>query len=119
MLNVDFRSLEPFVRGYEPPDCDKKHWPAIHKTRPVHVRRAIDALAKFMTVRQMKVTHVRSAPTTLGKHKMGTMSATKADANTPMGMDSLPKFHGPGRNLFPTKKTRMKMGIVNALHRRY
>jgi hypothetical protein len=46
---------------------------------------------------------------------MGTMSATKADATTPMGIDIFPKFHGPGRNLFPTKKTRMKMGIVNAL----
>jgi hypothetical protein len=62
-----------------------------------------------------KTTHVKSAPTTLGKHKIGTMSATNADAMIPIGMENLPKFHGPGRNLLPTKKTRMKMGIVNAL----
>lgn len=43
------------------------------------------------------------------------MSATNADANAPMGMENLPRFHGPGRNLLPTKKTRMKIGIVNAL----
>jgi hypothetical protein len=46
---------------------------------------------------------------------MGTMSATNADAITPMGMENLPRCHGPGRNLLPTKKTRMTMGIVNAL----
>src|SRR5689334_18796326 len=43
------------------------------------------------------------------------MSATKADANAPIGIENFPRFHGPGRNLLPTKKTRMKMGIVNAL----
>jgi len=43
------------------------------------------------------------------------MSATNADAMMPMGMENLPRCHGPGRNLLPTKKTRMTMGIVNAL----
>lgn len=43
------------------------------------------------------------------------MSATKADAMTPMGMENFPRFQGPGRKRFPTKKTRMKMGIVKAL----
>jgi hypothetical protein len=46
---------------------------------------------------------------------MGTMSATKADAITPIGIESFPRFQGPGRNLLPTKNTRMKIGIVNAL----
>jgi hypothetical protein len=46
---------------------------------------------------------------------MGTMSATKADAIMPIGMENLPRCHGPGRNLLPTKNTRMKIGIVNAL----
>jgi hypothetical protein len=51
----------------------------------------------------------------LGKHKIGTMSATNADASVPMGIEARPRFHGPGRNRLPTKKTRMKIGIVNAL----
>jgi len=44
------------------------------------------------------------------------MSATNADATVPIGMENLPRFQGPGRKRLPTKKTRMKIGIVNALH---
>jgi hypothetical protein len=51
----------------------------------------------------------------LGKHNIGTMSATNTDASAPMGIDTLPRFHGPGRNRLPTKKTRMNIGMVNAL----
>lgn len=45
---------------------------------------------------------------------MGTINATNADATNPMDMLNLPRFHGPGLNLFPTKKTRMKIGVVKA-----
>lgn len=42
------------------------------------------------------------------------MRITNAEAITPHGIENLPKFHGPWRNLFPTKKTRMKIGVVKA-----
>ena len=51
---------------------------------------------------------------TLGKHSMGTIRITNALAMQPIGMLNRPKFQGPGRNLFPTKKTLMKIGVVNA-----
>lgn len=57
---------------------------------------------------------MRSAPVELGNIRIGTISETKAQAALPMYMLYLPKFHGPALNLFPTKKTLMKMGIVNA-----
>lgn len=46
--------------------------------------------------------------------RIGTIKATNAHAHTPIGILSLPRFQGPARNLFPTKKTLMKIGIVNA-----
>lgn len=42
------------------------------------------------------------------------MSTTNAQAAAPMGREYRPRFHGPGRKRFPTRKTRMKIGIVNA-----
>lgn len=42
------------------------------------------------------------------------MRATKALAMQPMGILKTPKFHGPGRKRLPTKKTRMKIGVVKA-----
>ena len=42
------------------------------------------------------------------------MRATNAQAALPMYMLQRPKFQGPGLNLLPTKKTRMKIGIVKA-----
>lgn len=42
------------------------------------------------------------------------MSATNTHAATPIGVLNLPRFQGPGRKRFPTKKTRMKMGMVKA-----
>lgn len=42
------------------------------------------------------------------------MSETKAQAALPMYMLYFPKFHGPALNRLPTKKTRMKIGIVKA-----
>ncbi|KAL9103530.1 MAG: hypothetical protein Q9163_001448 [Psora crenata] len=50
----------------------------------------------------------------LGSIKIGTIKATKAHAATPIGVLNFPRFHGPARNLLPTKKTRMKIGIVKA-----
>lgn len=45
---------------------------------------------------------------------MGTIKATNEQASTPIGRLNLPRFHGPGLNLLPTKNTRMKIGIVKA-----
>ena len=59
-------------------------------------------------------TYFRSAPLTLGKQSMGTISATNPQANAPIGILALPRFHGPGLNRFPTKNTLMKIGMVNA-----
>lgn len=42
------------------------------------------------------------------------MSTTNALATAPIGILNFPRFQGPGLNLFPTKKTRMKMGVVKA-----
>lgn len=45
---------------------------------------------------------------------MGIMRRTKAEATTPTGMLARPRFHGPARKRLPTKKTRMKIGVVKA-----
>ena len=42
------------------------------------------------------------------------MRMTNAHAMQPIGMLKRPRFHGPARNLLPTKKTRMKIGVVKA-----
>lgn len=39
-----------------------------------------------------------------------------AHDSTPMGMLNLPRFQGPGLNLFPTKKTLIEIGIANAVN---
>ena len=52
---------------------------------------------------------------TLGKQRIGIIKETKAHAIVPIAIEYLPKFHGPGLKRFPTKKTRMKMGMVKAL----
>jgi len=57
---------------------------------------------------------VRLSPVLAGKHRIGTIKATKALAIHPIGMLSFPKFQGPGRKRLPTKKTLMKMGVVKA-----
>lgn len=59
-------------------------------------------------------TYSRSEPVRLGNIKIGTMSRTNAQAIVPMTMLYLPRCQGPGRNLLPTKNTRMKMGMVKA-----
>ena len=59
-------------------------------------------------------THVRSEPVKLGSIRIGTMRATNAQAALPMYILKGPKFQGPALNRLPTKKTRMKIGIVNA-----
>jgi hypothetical protein len=61
-------------------------------------------------------TDVKSAPVTLGKHIIGIISKTKAHPTMPTALEYFPKFQGPGRNLSLTKKTRIKIGIVKALH---
>ena len=60
-------------------------------------------------------TYVKSGPVTLGKHKIGIMSKTKMHATLPIALEYFPKFQGPGLKRLPTKKTRIAMGIVNAL----
>ena len=60
------------------------------------------------------VTYSRSDPVKLGSIKIGTINKTKAQAALPMYLLYRPKFQGPGLNLFPTKNTLMKMGIVKA-----
>ena len=69
----------------------------------------------YTTAVQFITSAVKSAPVTLGKHRIGTMRMTNADATKPMGSDNLPRFQGPGRKRLPTKKTRMKIGVVKAL----
>lgn len=59
-------------------------------------------------------TYVRLLPVRLGNIKIGTIKITNAHAAAPIGMLALPKFQGPGLNRFPTKNTRMKIGIVKA-----
>ena len=50
----------------------------------------------------------------VGNIRIGTINATNAQAAHPIGRLNRPKFHGPGRKRFPTKNTRMKIGIVKA-----
>jgi hypothetical protein len=59
--------------------------------------------------------YVKFAPVTLGKQRIGIMSKTKAHATLPMALEYFPRFQGPGLKRLPTKKTRMKIGMVNAL----
>jgi hypothetical protein len=47
---------------------------------------------------------------------MGTMRSTKAEATTPIGTLKRPRFQGPGRKREPTKKTRIKIGVINAVY---
>ena len=56
----------------------------------------------------------RSDPVLEGNIKIGTIRMTKAHAVAPIGVLNFPKFHGPGRNLLPTRKTLIKIGIVKA-----
>lgn len=81
-----------------------------------HVQFIVVALVQRQsTYRQLgKRTYSRSLPVTLGKHRMGTINATKAHADAPIGKLALPRFHGPGRNLLPTKNTLMKTGRAKA-----
>lgn len=81
-----------------------------------HVQFIVVALAQRQSVyRQLeKRTYSKSLPVTLGKQRIGTINKTKAHAETPIGILALPRFHGPGRNLLPTKKTLIKIGRVKA-----
>ena len=69
----------------------------------------------YTTTVQFITSACKFAPVTLGKQSIGTMSMTKAEAMMPMGMEKCPRFQGPGRKRLPTKKTRMKIGVVKAL----
>lgn len=51
----------------------------------------------------------------LGKHRIGIISKTNPHATLPIALEYFPRFQGPGLKRFPTRKTRMKIGIVNAL----
>src|SRR3569833_953568 len=63
---------------------------------------------QFISVRS------KSEPVTLGRQRIGIMSRVKALDAVPTTGLHLPRFHGPGRNLLPTKKVRIVMGIVKA-----
>lgn len=63
----------------------------------------------------MGVTYSNCEPVTLGKHRIGIMRATKLQPIVPMTTEYFPRFHGPGLKRSPTRKTRMKMGMVKAL----
>lgn len=108
------RSFEPFVRTYKPPNDDHRHRPAVDKNRPVHARRTGRLLAAKRTRCDIANTHLRSEPVKLGSINIGTMRATNPQAALPIYMLKRPKFQGPALNLLPTKKTRMKIGIVKA-----
>lgn len=47
---------------------------------------------------------------------IGVINITNAHAVLPMGRVSRPRFQGPGRKRDPTRKSRMKMGIVKAMY---
>ncbi len=59
--------------------------------------------------------YVSSAPVVLGKQRMGIIIKTKAHATVPMAPEYFPRFQGPGLKRLPTRKTRIKIGMVNAL----
>src|SRR5271155_4565768 len=63
---------------------------------------------------QFMVVGPRLEPVTAGKHRMGIMSPVKHEAREPMIKLNLPRCHGPRRKRLPTKKVRMKMGMVKA-----
>ncbi len=107
------RALEPLMCIDKPPDDDRGHRSTVHKTGPIHTSRTI-ILQHRCPKNGGGSTYPRSAPVVLGKHKIGTMSATKAQAADPIYMLYRPKFHGPALNRLPTKNTLMKMGIVKA-----
>ena len=64
--------------------------------------------------RTWQSSYLRSDPVKVGKQNTGSMRATNEHAATPIGVLHLPKFHGPGLNLLPTKKTLMNIGMVKA-----
>ncbi len=112
-MQAHFWTFEPFTSIDDPPSNRHQHRSSIHETRPVHARHA-EKVSTFIGTSRIRTAHSRSEPVTLGNIKTGTMSNTNAQAILPMTMLYLPKFQGPGLNLLPTKKTRIKMGIVNA-----
>lgn len=80
-----------------------------------HQMHTISIGPAYTTTVQFIVSACRSGPVTLGKQRMGTMSMTNAEAMVPMGIEKRPRFQGPGRKRLPTRKTRIKMGMVKAL----
>lgn len=105
-------TFEPLASVYKPPRNGHEHGAAIHKTCPVHRRRASMELVQLGG--RHNETYSRSAPVELGNIRTGTIRATNAQAAAPIGKLNLPKFHGPARNLSPTKNIRMNIGMVNA-----
>ena len=101
---------------HKPPDDDHSHGTSVDENSPIHARRTTRSTlsAAKRAKRDFATTHSKSEPVRLGSIKIGTMSATKAQAALPMYMLKGPKFQGPALNRLPTKKTRMKMGMVKA-----
>lgn len=115
VLEIHLRSFEPLMSIDYPPNGHGKlhnivrgcyastlHWGRLTIGPP------------YTTHVQFIVDGVRSFPVTLGRQRIGTMSATNALAMAPMGILKRPRFHGPALNLLPTKNTRIKMGVVKA-----
>lgn len=66
------------------------------------------------TTVQFIVCAFKSAPLTVGKQSTGIINNVNAVATVPLNLLHRPKFHGPGRNLFPTTNVRNATGKVNA-----
>lgn len=111
-MEADLWTLEPFACIDNPPNNRNQHRSPVHKAGPIHAGGA--EMVSMLKALRVKHTHSRSEPVRLGNIKIGTMSRTNAQAIVPMTILNLPKCQGPGRNLSPTRNTRMKIGIVNA-----
>ena len=102
------------MRTHEPPDDDHRHWTSVDQNGPVHARCTRRPSAIKCAGYEFANTHVKSEPVKLGSMRIGTIRDTNPQAALPMYILKGPRFHGPALNLLPTKKTRMKIGIVNA-----
>ena len=123
VLQIDLRPLEPLPRVDKPPDTDQKlHQTSVSDSLLRHRQRQNSSNKKrIRTIGppqtrhvQLKSAGVKSSPTLHGKHKIGIMSTTNALATLPITRLYRPRCQGPARKRFPTKKTRMKIGVVKA-----
>lgn len=111
----------------EPPNDNDKHGTSIDEASPVHGRGSkihqfqsasiLDQTIRGIFTQDGPETYRRAGvlvTVEVGSIRIGTINATNAHATHPIGRLNRPKFHGPGRKRFPTKNTRMKIGMVKA-----